>query len=143
MVDRVGHVAFTVANMSKSLAFYCDVLGCERAFEVNKEDGTPWIVYILCPDGRFLELFYGGEVKPESSAHVIGFNHICFEVDDVQLVANQLVQRNAPLDVAPKQGLDKNWQCWSHDPDGNRIEFMQIAPDSPQANARKALANYH
>lgn len=139
MIQSLGHAALTVEDMAASLKYYCDVLGCEKAFEIHKEDGTPWIVYVKVSDGRFIELFYGGEVKTLAVENKIGFNHLCFEVDNVQKVADLLVERGAPLDVAPKQGRDSNWQCWSHDPDGNRIEFMQLNADSPQAAARAKL----
>ena len=36
-------------------------------------------------------------------------------------------------------GLDRNRQCWIEDPDGNRIEFMQMSPESMQAEAIKRL----
>jgi lactoylglutathione lyase len=39
------------------------------------------------------------------------------------------------IDVEPKTGADNNTQAWIHDPDGNKIELMQISPDSPQAIA--------
>lgn len=44
-------------------------------------------------------------------------------------------QNGVPLDVEPQQGKDLNWQCWARDPDGNRIEFMAMHPDSPQMKA--------
>lgn len=36
-------------------------------------------------------------------------------------------------------GLDRNRQAWIEDPDGNRIEFMEMAPDSLQAEAIRRL----
>ncbi|GMA51972.1 lactoylglutathione lyase [Alicyclobacillus contaminans] len=142
MVHSLGHVALTVKDMAASLDFYCSVLGCERAFEIDREDGTPWIVYVRVPDGRFLELFYGGLEKALSHDTAVGFHHLCFEVDDVHQIADFLRRTGAPLDIAPQRGLDLNLQCWTHDPDGNRIEFMQIHPDSPQARARRALTEH-
>jgi lactoylglutathione lyase len=46
--------------------------------------------------------------------------------------------RNAgyPIDIDPKQGLDLNWQAWTKDPNGVRIELMQIMPGSPHSNFR-------
>ena len=38
-------------------------------------------------------------------------------------------------DKQPKVGCDGNWQCWITDPDGVRIEIMQLAAGSPQMNA--------
>jgi lactoylglutathione lyase len=38
-------------------------------------------------------------------------------------------------------GLDHNRQCWIDDPDGNRIEFMQMSASSMQAEAITRLRN--
>ena len=54
---------------------------------------------------------------------------LCLEVEDIQEIANHLRDHNIPLDVEPVQGKDLNWQCWAKDPDGNRIEFMQLNPN--------------
>ena len=43
------------------------------------------------------------------------------------------------LTVEPKLGADNNYQCWIEDPDGNRIEFMQMGPNSMQAEAIRRL----
>ena len=38
--------------------------------------------------------------------------------------------------IRPKiKALDGNWQTWIADPDGHRIELMQMAPDGMQAQA--------
>lgn len=36
-------------------------------------------------------------------------------------------------------GLDRNRQCWIEDPDGNRLEFMQMAADAMQREAIQRL----
>ena len=48
------------------------------------------------------------------------------------------VQNNAgaPIDTPPKMGLEHTYQMWSHDPDGNKIEFMQYTPESWQLVGR-------
>lgn len=42
-------------------------------------------------------------------------------------------------DDAPKQGGDGNWQCWTHDPDGVKLELMQIGETSLQMEFIKSL----
>ena len=43
------------------------------------------------------------------------------------------------LDKEIKEGLHKNLQAWITDPDGNKIELMQMSPESPQSRvAREA-----
>ncbi|WP_163538164.1 VOC family protein [Gracilibacillus sp. YIM 98692] len=132
MIKRIGHTAFTVENMEKSLEFYCDQLGFKKLFELNNRNNEPWIVYVKVCDGQFIELFHGGKKKKEINESTIGYQHLCLEVEDINDIANHLKGKGLTLDVEPKQGLDKNYQCWVKDPDGNRIEFMQLHPESPQ-----------
>lgn len=132
MIKGIAHAAFTVRDMEKSLGFYCGVLGFEKAFELNRPDGEPWIVYLKVSRGQFIELFYGGKERTESSA---GYSHLCLEVDDIHEIADRIKSRGAALDSGPSQGMDTNWQCWVKDPDGNRIEMMQLNPLSPQMKA--------
>lgn len=134
MIKRLGHVALTVQDMERSLDFYCNKLSFKRAFDIHRETGEPWIVYIKITDGQFIELFYGGTERLNTKSSSIGFNHLCLEVSDIHQMADHLRSLGVELDVDPKQGLDHNWQCWARDPDGNRIEFMQLVPESPHMN---------
>ena len=38
-------------------------------------------------------------------------------------------------------GADGNWQAWIEDPDGHRIELMQMMPEGLQANALARMAS--
>ncbi|MBS4204843.1 VOC family protein [Lederbergia citrea] len=132
MIKGIGHLAFTVEDMEKSLHFYCDVLGFKKLFELNTEDNEPWIVYLKVCEGQFIELFYGGSKNVTMDHTTIGYSHLCLEVTDIHEIADHMKSHGLTLDVEPKQGLDHNYQCWVKDPDGNRIEFMQMHPDAPQ-----------
>jgi lactoylglutathione lyase len=133
MISGYGHLALRVENMEKSVDFYTRVLGFRKVFELsNKETGAPFIVYIHINRNVFLELFYNGTVKPEWSPQVIGFNHICFECDDINAVLQQVEAAGWPIVTPLKKGGDLNLQAWVADPDGNKIELMQIDPESPQ-----------
>ena len=132
MIMGIGHLAFDVADMEKSLEFYCEKLGFKDAFQMARpETGEPWIRYVKVAPGQFIELFYnrkGDNLKGS-------YNHVCIQVDDIFSAEKLLKDKGLPIDTAPKQGCDGNWQCWTHDPDGNKIEFMQLDPDSPQSKA--------
>ncbi|MBP1995989.1 VOC family protein [Paenibacillus eucommiae] len=136
MIKGIGHTAYVVKDMEKSLQFYCDILGFRKLFELkHPSDNAPWIVYVEVRKGQFIELFYGGTHKNDVDNQTIGYAHLCLEVNDIQEIANHVKGKGLTLDVEPKQGLDKNYQCWVKDPDGNRIEFMQMNPESPQMNS--------
>jgi lactoylglutathione lyase len=68
-------------------------------------------------------------VTPQS----IGYAHLCLAVDDIHTTAAAITAAGIPLDRPISQGRDGNFQAWIVDPDGNRIELMQISPNSMQA----------
>jgi lactoylglutathione lyase len=127
----VGHVGYVVSDMAAALAFYRDQLGLDVVMEMDK-DGKPWIKFLYINDGSFAELFEGG-VREQS--YKSNYLHLCLECVDVAASVEELRARGVEIDVEPKTGADNNTQAWIHDPDGNKIELMQISPDSPQAKA--------
>lgn len=133
MAKFVTHVAVNVRDMDETLKFYRDVFGFEKIFEISHpETGAPWIVYVqVCP-GQFLELFYGGAPRTATDADT-GFTHLCFAVDDVEALAQHITNMGYPLEIPPCRGCDQNMQAWVRDPNGVRIEMMQISPLSPHA----------
>lgn len=130
MIKGINHKGYHVTDMDRSLEFYCDKLGFKKAFELNGDNGEPWIVYVKVADGCFVELFYGGQEGERDRAE-----HICFEVDDIQETAETLESRGVQLATPITQGKALNYQFWIQDPDGNWIEFMEMHPDSPHLNS--------
>ena len=128
MIKRISHIAFDVYDMEKSLDFYCNILGFKKVFEIRDDDENPWIEYIKVADGQFIELFYNRQNEGSQGS----YSHLCLEVEDINEIADRLCEKGITIDSGPTMGKDKNYQCWAKDPDGNRIEFMQIMPDSLQ-----------
>jgi len=140
IVKGLAHTALNVSDMEKSIAFYCNVLGFEKAFEMNRpETKEPWIVYLYAGGSQFIELFYGGVNYREYNDENIGFSHLCFEVSDINAIAEQIIKAGWELDRPVKFGIDNNWQCWVRDPDGNRVELMQMGEESPQMQCLKNI----
>ncbi|MCL2434218.1 MAG: VOC family protein, partial [Clostridia bacterium] len=81
----------------------------------------------------FIELFPAGERggAPDKAAQA-SYQHLCLGVEDIYAAVEEIRARGCPIDVEPKQGMDGNIQAWITDPDGNRIELMQMMPGSPQ-----------
>lgn len=125
----IAHTAYNVSDMEASLDFYVKKLGFKHAFSLKRENGENWIEYLQVAPGQFVELFYskGGFTTGGS------YSHLCLRVKDCAATAKELEAIGVKLDAQVKQGSDSNYQCWIRDPDGNRIEIMQIAPTSPQA----------
>ena len=156
--EHLAHVAFNVKNMEKALQFYCEGLGMEHAYTVFyddiyarlKEDGAPeealarimlmmgkpWHAYLKVADGQFLELFYTyhEEPLPGDLSDKCGYQHLCLQVADIQEAWDELVSRGIEPTSAIRRGIDRSYQFWVADPDGNRIEIMQYTPESHQLN---------
>ena len=134
MVTGIAHIAVTVRNMDESIRFYTEALGLRKAFAFrHPETGAPWIEYLYVSPGQFVELFYGGSEEQPWDDSLIGFNHLCFQVDDIHSSVQAVRDAGYLIDSEPVQGVDHNWQAWIRDPNGIRIELMQIMPESPQS----------
>jgi lactoylglutathione lyase len=131
-ITGIAHLAITVKDMEKSLDFYTRILGFKKVFEIPEpKTGAPWINYLHISGNQFVELFYDGTKDNPWEPALCGFNHICVEVDDIHAVCDAIKSAGYQLDVEPNQGCDYNFQAWLTDPDGIRIELMQIDPRSP------------
>ena len=88
MIKGISHLAFNVTNMEKALHFYQDILGFEKAFTIDDDNGNPWIVYLKVKPYQFIELFYSNE--KEFNKDKLSYSHLCLEVDDINVIANHL-----------------------------------------------------
>jgi lactoylglutathione lyase len=135
----IGHVALKVVDIERSLEFYRDRLGFAEMMRLDREDGSLWLVYLRITDTQFIELFPGGEGARAPGPERVAINHFCLESADIQATADALRAAGIALTVEPKMGADNNWQCWVEDPDGNRIEFMQMAQNAMQLDAIRRI----
>ena len=125
-------MAMTVKDMEKSLDFYIRILGFKKVFSISHpQTEAPWIEYLQAGN-QFIELFYNATVDNPWDSSLRGFNHLCLQVDDIHSTIKGIEECGCPIDSPVKQGKDKNLQAWLKDPDGVRIELMQISPESPQ-----------
>lgn len=127
--------------------FYTSILDLPEIF-ILPLDASRDIYYLKITENQYLELFSWGQGAAKEGP---GLHHICVEVADIAASVAALRARGLKMCLwaedgsglvatdhdAITTGLDCNRQSWALDPEGNRIEFMQIAADSLQ---RKALA---
>ena len=138
MITGIGHIAITASNIEASLNFYTRILGLPEAFRMHNDDGSLWMVYLKTGGDDFIELFTSGGEVPDIPRNASGFKHLCLWVDDIEATLRDL--KNKGLDVDPdniRTGRSKCRQYFIADPDGVRIELMQLMPESEQAKALK------
>jgi len=136
---RIGHIALRAKDIDASISFYCDMLGMEEAFRMYNEGGKLSTIYICLAPGQFIEIFPDGLVERKIESDTIGYSHFCIEVEDAAKTLETLRAKGLPVDRELQTGFSKCRMFWTHDPDGNRIEFMELTPESLQAQAIKRL----
>lgn len=134
-----GHVAIKVKDLDASLEFYRDRLGFPEMLRLENEDGSTWLVYLRITDDHYIEIFPGAESDRAPGWNANGVNHMCFIIDDLDATVARIVDAGIALTSEIKPGLDGNRQAWIEDPDGNRIELMEMAPDCLQYQAIRRL----
>ena len=141
-VSGVAHTSFTVSDISKSVAFYCDVLGMEL---VSQSEGSGLVVEAILGmpgahiKGAFLKSvdhtielmqYVSPRGKPyDRRTCDTGPSHIAFWVKDIHKAYKALSAKGVNFKSSP-QAVElsgkKSWACYLTDPDGITLEFMQI-----------------
>ena len=151
MIDGIGHVAIKVRDVERALGFWRDTMGFAEMLRLHHDDGSLFLIYLRITDTQYVEIFPDADGDQAPGPNANGVHHVCLTVPDIEAALEPLIGRGAvphawgqrdrvdglwPTE-APQivDGLDGNRQCWLADPDGNRIELMEMAPDSLQAQA--------
>ena len=123
MTRTLHHVAIEVADLDGAIAWYRHYLDFrfERRFELP--DAGISIAY-MTGDALRIELLRRSQAQPGED--VRPGMHVCFEVDDIELAADELRSRGIELAQEPKliapAGV-KN--LWIRAFEGHQIEFLE------------------
>ena len=138
-ISSLGHIGIKVKNLEKSMAFYTETMGFPEMFRLHRDDGRVWLVYLRITDDQYLEIFPEAVQDRAPEPENNGINHFCLTVENIEEIVRQLEAKGVALYWPLKTGADNNRQAWVLDPDGNRIELMEMASNALQFKAIKEL----
>lgn len=141
MITAIRHVGLVVADLEKSLKFWCDTMG----FAVSRqmEEFGPHIdammglkgvkvttVKLAAPDGNLLELlfFHSHQDKQcwEGKPYSTGFTHIALTVQDLDETVSRLKLVGASIPAEPQLSLDgKVKAIYASGPEGVLLELVE------------------
>jgi catechol 2,3-dioxygenase-like lactoylglutathione lyase family enzyme len=146
MTMTFSHFGLCVSDLERSLRFYCDGLGFERAitYEVGADfadtlevpGDIALVSQFIARDGVSIELIYytkGSVVgTPSAARNQLGLTHLSLNVDDVDEVAAKLVACGGRVIDSTRTKIDNPDGSVSDfvfvaDPDGTRVELMKLA----------------
>jgi catechol 2,3-dioxygenase len=125
---RIGHVHLKVAELERSLRFYCGVLGFELTQRMGSEaafvgaGGYHHHIGLNTWESR------GG---PPPAARATGLYHLAILYPDrpaLALALRRLIDAGIPLEGAADHGVSE--ALYLRDPDGNGIELYRDRPES-------------
>ena len=140
---RPSHVGLCVRDLDRSLRFFCDGLGFEKAerFELDSTaaEGLERSLEVPGParivsqfvqnDTMKIELLHfvapGVGGTPSAARNQLGLTHLSFYVDDLDAATRHLVECGATVieETRASPGIDLLFLA---DPDGVRVELMAL-----------------
>ncbi|MGB2867877.1 MAG: VOC family protein [Bacteroidota bacterium] len=119
----ISHVAVLVHNVDSSLAFYCNFLGYQEQYRLNKPNGDPSTIFVKVNDLQCVELF------PEREAGTDRLYQIALIIDNAEAMRAYLDSCGLKVPAKVGKGRIGNYNFTTKDPDGHIVEFVQYEPD--------------
>ena len=127
---RFGHVALRTANVERIVRWYDEAFGAKRVFHAPRQAERPELMFLEFHRGQYIEIFTNGKPRTDQAAHVIGYQHFCLIVDDIDAMLEHLAAMNVHPQRPAREGRSHYRIAFISDPDDNVIELMQIRPES-------------
>ena len=129
---RMHHAGISVPDLDRSLAWYCAALGLRPGFRFEVAPLGLRGVFALDDGGSGIELIeVSGSVPgvaktdPPTANSVHGFNHVCFQVTDLDAAYARLLAHGAAGVWDPRESPEPGMRmAYVADPDGNLIELV-------------------
>ncbi len=132
---RILHSMIRVADLDRSLAFYCGLLGMKQLSRVDIAAARFSIVFVSFADdfdSGAIELTYNWDhpANTEGYSHGTGYGHVAIGVPDVSAECERLRAAGATISVEPKILIAGGPAlAFVKDPDGYAIELIQTRRD--------------
>jgi lactoylglutathione lyase len=129
------HTMVRVADLTKSLDFYCNKLGLVETRRVENEKGRYTLVFLAAPDdlararetkAPLVELTYNWDEHEYQGGR--NFGHLAYRVDDIYETCRRLMEAGVTINRPPRDGN----MAFIRSPDNISIELLQRGePKSP------------
>ncbi|MBZ4203026.1 MAG: VOC family protein [Methylovulum sp.] len=141
---RYLHTMVRVRDLEESLHFYCQQLGLVESHRFQSDSGRFTLVYLHAPldaeqakasSAPLLELTYNWDTETYTGGR--NFGHLAFEVENIYLTCQQLVDNGVIINRPPRDGH----MAFIRSPDGISIELLQYHAPLPPAEPWLSMSN--
>jgi len=119
---RIEHANITVSDVQASAAFYRRLFDAALRWEGATEAGLR--AAHIGDDEAYLALFEATQQgRAPASYFEVGFNHVAFQVDDLDTYRQRLAQMGVPIKA--EEDYEPGRRLYFYDPDGVEIELVE------------------
>jgi catechol 2,3-dioxygenase-like lactoylglutathione lyase family enzyme len=126
----IAHVAFQVSDVSRTEAFYENLLGYEEPFSLKDNNGKITTAFVKVNDLQYVELFPG---NAQSQGQL---DHFALYTDDVISMRAYLQAQGISIFKDIRPGRVGNDFLSVRDPDGHLLEILQYSQNSLTAQSK-------
>ncbi len=121
------HTMVRVTDLDASLDFYCNKLGLVELRRSDNARGRFTLVFLALPgnESAQVELTYNWDA--ESYGEGRNFGHLAYEVDDIYVTCQQLMDAGITINRPPRDGR----MAFVRSPDHISIELLQAGEAKP------------
>ncbi|HXJ02011.1 MAG TPA: VOC family protein [Micropepsaceae bacterium] len=132
-IVALNHVAISVPDLDKAVAYYTKTMGFPEAFRLTNPQGQVQLVYVQISQNTFIELL------PANAQRPAGINHFGVHVENMKAATEMFKARGAMVSDINLSGT-KAILSNVTDPNGVRMEMAELPPESLH---RQAMNRWH
>jgi lactoylglutathione lyase len=134
---RYLHTMLRVADLEKSLDFFCNKLGLIEQRRVDVEAGRFTLVFLGAPDNPEAQVELTHNWDPEELGGGRNFGHLAYAVKDIYQACQRLMDAGVTINRPPRDGR----MAFVRSPDGISIELLQEGPALPRQEPWASMQN--
>lgn len=125
-LNKVHHIAIICSDYQKSKHFYVEVLGLDIMTEVFREERQSYKLDLALNGEYIIELFsFPNPPKRTSRPEAQGLRHLAFEVDDVTLERQRLMDKGISVEPIRTDEFTGRKFTFFADPDDLPLELYE------------------
>lgn len=131
------HTMVRVADIEKSLTFYCDALGLKELRRHESEQGRFTLIFLAAPGDETaqVELTYNWDSEDLDGGR--NFGHLAYQVENIYETCARLQESGVSINRPPRDGH----MAFVRSPDGVSIEILQSGQALEPAEPWKTMEN--
>ncbi len=131
------HTMVRVADLEKSLDFYCNKLGLKELRRKDSEKGRFTLIFLGADENQDAQVELTYNWDPEVYGGGRNFGHLAYRVDDIYALCQQLMDGGVTINRPPRDGH----MAFVRSPDNISIELLQNGDPLPPQEPWKSMPN--